>query len=529
MQISYKEGVNINQTQFFPPTVDEYVDKNNPVRAIGAYVDTLNMFELGFTNTCKKGRDGQPAYDPKLLLKIYIYGYINKIRSGRALEKEIKRNIEMIWLCETLTPSYKTINNFRKDNSDGLKEAFRDFTLLCKSLGLISGKLVAVDGAFLQANASRNTLILKKTLVEDIERLDNKISDYLADMDTAEKTKKQDETLSDLDDDVLQQLKERKEKLSEDLAFLEEENLTQYNKTDPDAKLMIKPAHNLVGINTQIAVDSDYKLIVATDVSSEGHDHGKLHDMAVKAREITGNENMSVVADGGYASANEVVKCVDDNITPYTPIQKNNSSYFSQEIFLYDNEKDCFTCPNNKTLNPPLNGSANPEKTFYRCKKKICQACPKKNQCISPKASFRTLSLSIHAKTLDDHKARMESCEGKAIIKRRSALVEHPFGTIKVTLGWTHYLVRGLEKIAGENALIMLSYNFRRLLNILGVSRLKKYIQAVKEGDSALIQKIIAEIAQIKADLEAIQLFLSFIFIKTRVIRLNFNGILVEF
>ena len=308
----YKQSLNRKQQQFFPPSLDEYVSENNQVRAIEDYVELLDMIELGFTKSALLSRDGQPAYHPKLLLKIYIYGYLNKIRSSRKLESEIKRNVEMMWLCAGLQPSYKTIADFRKENSKALKKVFREFVLLCKELDLIRGELVAVDGAFLRANASKNQLITKKTVVADLKEIDEKIDNYLEKMTFADNEEKKEKNLT-LPVNKLSKLKSRKAKLDKDLALLEEKGVTQYNRTDSDAKLMIKPAHNLMAYNSQIVVDNTFKFIVVTEVSSQNNDTQKLYNMAMQTKVVTKNESMTIVGDTGYYSAKEIEKCDQAN------------------------------------------------------------------------------------------------------------------------------------------------------------------------------------------------------------------------
>jgi len=280
MSDNYKQGLNRKQQLLFPPSLDEYVDENNPIRVIDSYVDILNLSELGFKNLSKSSNDGQPAFHPKILIKIYIYSYINKIRSSRAIEKESKRNIELMWLTQGLTPSYKTISNFRKDNYEALKQLFKEFVLLCKNIDLIDASLVAVDGAFLRANASKNTLIMKKTLQKDLIVIDTQISEYLKTLDFSDKEKQPLNLISKLPKD-LRKLKYKKEELSENLKLLDNLGKTQHNRTDKDATLMRKPAHNLMAYNSQIVVDDKYKFIIATDISTKGSDSDQLHKMAM--------------------------------------------------------------------------------------------------------------------------------------------------------------------------------------------------------------------------------------------------------
>ena len=467
------------------------------------------MVKLGFTNSALNSADGRPAYHPKVLLKIYIYGYLNKIRSSRKLETEIIRNVEMMWLCSGLKPSYKTISNFRKDNSKALKQVFREFTLLCKNLDVITGELVAIDGAFLRANASKNQLILKKSVIQDLKSINEKIDNYLTKMEFADKEEKRDKGLAPLPTNNITKMAKRKAKLDEDLALLEEMKLTQYNRTDPDAKLMIKPAHNLMAYNSQIVVDDKFKFIVATEVSSDNNDHGKLHKMAVETKEITKNDNITIVGDTGYYSAKEITKCQDDGIDAVVAIpnkekQQKDRGYYLHSDFIYDKESDSYTCPNQQIISKSKSVIINnngTKKYVYRAGSKMCKACPLKDNCIPKKTSYKSLMRSEDADTIIKYKEKMKTDKARALIKKRGSIVEHPFGTIKQHLGWSHFLVRGLEKVSGENALIMFSYNFRRLLNLIGIALFRKLIIAIKEGN----------IQEIKAEIEAYILLFLFI------------------
>lgn len=502
----YKEGQHRKQQMFFPPSIDEYVSEDNPVRVIDEYVELLDVAKLGFTKAALTITDGQPAYHPKLLLKIYIYGYLNKIRSSRKLEKEIKRNIEMMWLCAGLTPSNKTISDFRKENAKPLKKVFREFVLLCKELELITGDLVAVDGAFLRANASKNRLITKKGVQKDLKKIDEKIEQYLETMAFADAKEKKERSLQP-PIRTLSKLKEKKEKLDNDLALLEEMGVTQYNRTDPDAKNMVKPAHNLMAYNSQIVVDGTFKFIVATEVSSDGNDMTKLHTMATRTREVMHNESMTMVADTGYYSAKELAKCEADNVdvivaVPNKEKAQKDRGFYRHSDFIYDEKNDCYTCPNQQILSKSKTviTKDNGTHTFvYRAGSKICKACPLRDKCIPPKAAYKKVMRSEYSAVVSRHKAKMQTKEAKRLIKKRGAIVEHPFGTIKQQLGWNHYLVRGIEKVSGENALIMFTYNFRRLLNLIGITLFRKLLKALKEGNIEAIKgEIAAHIASLR-------------------------------
>lgn len=315
----YKEGLDRNQQLIFPPSLDELVDENNMARAIEEYVEVLNISELNIHTKISLITDGQPAFHPKLLLKIYIYGYLNKIRSSRKLETEIKRNIELMWLAQGLVPSYKTIANFRKDNPKALQTIFKEFSLLLKHLKLITGDLVAVDGAYLRANASKNTLIMKKTVKKDIAKIDEDIKNYMTILETTDKENS--EVNLNISKEDIDKLKEKKERFQKDLDLLESLGKEQHNKTDKDATVMSKPAHNLMAYNSQIVVDDTFKFIVTTDISTNGHDLDQLHNMAVKTKEIIDNPNMIFTADKGYYSSVEIKKCVDDGINTIVPLR----------------------------------------------------------------------------------------------------------------------------------------------------------------------------------------------------------------
>jgi len=498
----YKSGEHRKQQMFFPPSIDEYVSEDNPVRAIEDYVELLNMVELGFTKAALNSSDGQPAYHPKLLLKVYIYGYLNKIRTSRRLEAEIKRNVEMMWLCAGLKPSYKTIADFRKENSKALKKVFREFVLLCRELELISGETVAVDGAFLRANASKNQLIMKKSAGRDLKVIDEKIDEYLKALSFADKEEKKEKNLKP-PVNQLSKMRKRKAKLDKDLAFLEEMGVTQYNRTDPDAKVMVKPAHNLMAYNVQIAVDSKFKFIVTTDVSSVGQDSNQLCNMGTKAKEITKNEEMKLLADKGYYSAKEIKESIDNNITPYIPTPKKSdpqakTGLYTQDKFAYDKKEDCYLCPNNQkvkksTFTQKKRGRVN---LVYRGTSAMCKICPLRDNCLPEKTATKSIYKWEHQVILEAHHKKMETHEAKQLIKQRGSLAEHPFGTIKQHLGWTHFLVRGREKVSGENALIMFSYNFRRLLNLIGITLFRKLMVAIKTDKiEAIKAEVIAYIA----------------------------------
>ena len=495
----YKQGLNRKQQLLFPPSLDELVDEENVVRAIEAYVDTVDIFKLNIRTKRSLIKDGQPAFHPKLLLKIYIYGYLNKIRSSRKLEQEINRNIEMMWLTQGLKPSYKTISNFRKNNPKALQTIFKEFSILLKNLKLITGDLVAVDGAFLRANASKNTLIMRKTIKKELSKIDEDIKNYMTLLETLDKEDKNTTNLK-ISKEEIDKLLTKKEQYKKDLDMLDTLGKEQYNKTDKDATAMSKPAHNLMAYNSQIAVDDTYKFIVATDISTNGHDLDQLHNMATKTKEITKNANMVLTADKGYYSSREIKKCIEDDIETIVPpratakTKKIKDAKFSKNQFIYNHDEDCYICPNNQKLKKIEKQYKRDGRMLdvYRVSSKFCKICPLKQNCLSDKTPNKQMYRWEHEDLIDEYSTKMATPEAKAIVKKRGSIVEHPFGTIKRTLGWDHFLVRTKKKVLGENALIMFTYNFKRLLNLIGITLFKKLCKAIKENDLTQIREEIA-------------------------------------
>jgi len=403
-----------------------------------------------------------------------------------------------MWLTQQLTPSYKSIANFRKEHPKALKQIFKDFSLLLKSIDLIAGDTVAIDGAFLRANASKNRLIMKKSVAKELEKINEKIDKYLKALTFADEEEKRDRDLK-APTKKFSILKKAKDKLDKDLEILKELNLTQYNKTDPDAKLMVKPSHNLMAYNSQIAVDDKFNFIVTTDIATEGNDTHQLYNMTLKTKEITNRDDTTYLADGGYNSDEEIKKCLNDNIDIALPISKTGQvqgakGKFKKEDFIYDKDNDCYICPNNKTLTKTKSTRRRLDKVYiyYRISSKICKCCPIKSKCLD-KSKSKAITRWEYADIIDKFSAKMKSDKYKTLIKKRGSIVEHPFGTIKRNLGWDHFLVRGKEKVSGENALIMFTYNFKRLINLIGITLFRELIKAIKRGN---IEEIKAKIAE---------------------------------
>lgn len=480
----YQPVLNRQQEMLLPPCVDEYVHQNHPVRAIDAYVDTLDLHALGFKNTQPGIGVGQPAYDPAALLKMYLYGYLQGIRSSRKLEREASRNLEVMWLIEGLRPTYKTIADFRKVNGAALKAANRDFLLLCKELALFGGEQAAVDGSFFKADASKSGIYTEDTLNKQLEYLDKKIAEYqqaLADQDAADDRAGKGSLVEDEQlQQKLEQLRNKQAKKKAMQQQLKDSGDKQVSTVDKDARLLTKRGQTVAGYNVQIVVDDKHKLIVAEEVTQDGNDSHQLVPMLEKAQNILQSENLTGLADSGYYEGNQLKTCEEQNITVYVAIPDKSKAIaakgrFTREQFSYDPEQDCYSCPQGNPL--IASGKAHQKNgkwlTRYKSKATDCNQCPLREQCLGEKAAIKQIHRWEHEAVVERHKQRMEQKPG--IMKKRGALVEHPFGVLKQRAGMNHFLMRGLEKCRGEFSLMVLGYNFTRVLNILGVDALRDY------------------------------------------------------
>lgn len=480
----FKSGESRDQASLLPARIEDYVGSDNPVRAIESFVCALDLEKLGFRHAERGVEVGQPPYSPADLLKLYLYGYINQIRSSRRLEREAGRNLELIWLLKSLRPGYRTIANFRKENWKALKAVNRGFILLARELGLVGGAVVAIDGSFFHGDASKASIFTRKRLAEQIAKLDMEIEAYgksLEDNDAVEAKKDRSDGPghggggdgSDIGAKVAA-LMAKRSRAQSDLARLEESGETQFCLTDPDARLLSKSGRTVAGYNVQAVVDDKHKLIVASEVVNDSSDVGQLHAMAKAAKDALGAKALQVLADEGYYSSLELKACEDDDITAYVPVPEGTGRLekqgrFSLKDFTYDGVADAYTCPAKQLLHPTKGRWENTSGRLeirYASRKAICGACPLKARCLSPKAVKRTIARWEHEDVLDRHRARMEG--SGELMRRRSAIVEHPFGTLKSRAGYRHFLVRGFDKVRGEWSLMALCYNFTRVLNILG-------------------------------------------------------------
>src|SRR4051794_3292605 len=470
----FVEGADRRQTMLLPDQVDDYVTEENPVRAVDAFVDALDLAALGFEGVAPE-RTGRPAYHPATLLKIYIYGYLNRIPSSRRLERETQRNLELIWLTGKLTPDFKTIADFRKDNGPAIRAACRQFVLLCRKLGLLTEATVAVDGSKFKAVNNRDKNFTPYKLQKRIKQIEASIARYLAAMETADRH----------DDEVLKaksgRLKEKIAALREQVQRLRDMEPAvrdapdqQLSLTDPDARSMATSGRGtgMVGYNVQSAVDTKHHLIVAHEVINVGNDRAQLSTMATQAREAMGQETLTVIADRGYFDGEEIVACDQAGMTPLVPKPMTSGAKadgrFGKQDFIYLPEQDAYRCPAGQTMKWWFNRIDENGKLLRHYWTTKCPDCPIKAQCTP--AKLRRVTRWEHEGVLDAMQRRLDQRPDTMRVRRRT--VEHPFGTLKAWMGATHFLTKTLKRVRTEMSLQVLAYNLKRVIAIKGVGAL---------------------------------------------------------
>ena len=466
--MSYIEGESREQRVLFPEVLDDYISEDNLVRFIDAFVDGLEMEELGFDRTAPK-ETGRPPYDPRDLLKLYIYGYLNRVRTGRTLERECQRNVELMWLMRKLRPDFKTITDFRKDNRKAFRGVFRQFVLLCKGLGLVGGELVALDGSKFKAVNSGQRNFSQKKLEERLKKIDEKVERYLDEMDRGDEEGKDTEISAAELKQKIEKLKERKGRYKELLKELGASGQSQVSLTDPESRAMALTPRGEVSYNVQTAVDRKHHLIVEQDVTNEGLDNHQLFSMAQKTKQMLGQDELQVVADMGYYNHEELKRCEEAGITTYVskPLVSKNTArgLFGKEKFVYEADGDCYRCPAKERLDFRFETQEGDKKFRYYWTQ-ACPGCALKAQCTTD-PRFHRIKRWEHEAVLERIEQRVKA--NTVILKLRQQLVEHPFGTIKFWNDQRHFLMRGLEKVKAEFSLSTLAYDIKRALNIVGV------------------------------------------------------------
>jgi transposase len=469
--MKHRLGISRSQVLLFPDSVEDYVAAEHPVRFLDAFVGSLDLHALGF----KKARaadTGRPPYDPADLLRLFLYGYLHRVRSSRALERECQRNVEVLWLLRKLAPDHKTIADFRRDHVRPLQAVHRQFRLLCHKLGLFGRELVAIDGSKFAAVNARDRNYNEARLRELIAHADARLAGYLRELETADAAEEGEAVLTRAQlEEKIAALRDKQEWHEELLSQLDDEQ-KQISTTDPDARRMPTAQGSVVAYNAQSAVDAQHKLIVADDVTNEVNDYGQLASLAIEARENLGAEELTVVADQGYYNNAEVRACVDRQITPF--IAKADTSanralgLYSKKDFAYDAARDVYHCPAGAQLTYRFSTQElGRELRYYRARD--CARCPLKSQCTRNKGN-RTITRESDEHLMEAMAERVQRDPDK--LRQRKALVEHPFGTIKRWFGYTHFLLKGLAKVRGEWSLITLVYNLKRVLNLVSFEKL---------------------------------------------------------
>ena len=473
------EGEDRSQSTLFPEVLDDYIAEDNPVRAIEVFVEELDLTKLGFEGMQPEAT-GRPAYHPATLLKIYLYGYLNRIQSSRRLERETQRNVELIWLTGKLMPDFKTIADFRRDNGPALRNVCREFIELCRGLGLFAEAIVAIDGAKFKAVNNRDKNFTDRKLTARREQLDESIARYLAELDRADR----EPTLVTEDrvlrlKDKIERIKAQQQRLNEIGKLMEQAPDKQISLTDPDARSMATSGRGtgIVGYNVQTAVDAKYHLIVAHEVTNVGHDRNQLAAMARQARAATGAEELTVLADRGYFSGSQILECERAGVTPLVPKPITSGAKadgrFDKRDFVYLPETDEFRCPAGERAIKRFTAVEH-GLTLHRYWSSSCPKCAIKAQCTP--SDYRRITRWEHEAVLDRMQARLDHTPEASRLRRQTA--EHPFGTFKSWMGATHFLMKTLPRVSTEMSLHVLAYNFKRVMKILGTGPLMEAIRA---------------------------------------------------
>lgn len=471
-------GHDRSQTLLLPETVEDYVGADNPVRFIDAFVDGLDLAEAGFAGVAAK-RTGRPGYAPKDLLKLYIYGYLNRVRSSRRLEAETHRNIEVIWLLRHLKPDFKTIADFRSENRNAFRQVFRQFVLLCRELDLFGRELLAVDGTRIKAVNNKDRNFTRASLTKFIELADAKLDDYMQRLDQGDATEAKTGAarVKNLPEKIAA-VRERRARCKDMLAELDRTGEDQISLTDPDSRAMAAHTQVAVGYNIQVAVDAKQKLIVEQQVTNQVVDMGLLTETAKAAKEVLGVESIDAVADKGYFKIEDIEACEKAGIVPYVPRPQRGPSVkaglFRKDEFTYDSAADHFVCPAGQQLHPYTSSLLRGLKKTNYVNKPACDDCAIRAHCTEGK--FRTVSRLENEAVLDRMAARL--AKRPDVLDRRRETVEHPFGTIKQWMNQGAFLMRGLDKVRAEFSLTALAYNLRRVLNIVGFADLMAAVAA---------------------------------------------------
>ncbi|MGC4396592.1 IS1182 family transposase [Hydrogenophaga crocea] len=475
------EGQDRQQVTLLPECLDDFIAEDNPVRVVEAFVSELDLAALGFDGA-EPAATGRPAYHPAVLLKVYLYGYLNRVQSSRRLERECQRNVELMWLTQRLAPDFKTIADFRRDNGQGIRNVCRRFVELCRDLKLFGQSLVAIDGSKFKAVNSRDRNFTAGKIDKRQQQIEDSIHRYLVALDTADRTQPVEFEAK------TQRLKGKIELLRQQMRVLDgvrdqlrEQPDGQLSMTDPDARSMATTARasGIVGYNVQVAVDSEHHLVVAHEVTNRGHDRDALAPMAKAAREAMDRKRLRAIADRGYYSAPQIKACVEAGVAAILPKPTTSGARaagrFDRSDFIYIAKDDEYLCPAGQRAIYRFTREENGLQ-LRRYWSSACPQCPMKTQC-TPSA-HRRISRWEHETVLEAAQRRLDRMPQAMRVRRRT--VEHVFGTFKHWMGHTHFLTRRLSGVGTEVSLTVLAYNLKRLLAILGFENMMKAMRLVR-------------------------------------------------
>jgi transposase len=485
--MGYKRGVDRSQAVMFPEALDDYITEDNAVRFLDAFVDALDMVRLDFKRAIP-GNEGAPAYDPRTLLKLFIYGYLNEVRSSRRLERETKRNVEVMWLLGRLSPDHKTISDFRKEHPDQIKGVTKEFIAFCKELKLLGKKVVGIDGSKFAAVNGNQSNYTQKRLKQEMEAVEEGISAYMSLLEEsdAEEGGTRRPTTEELKAKIalLEASKAHFAALQKQMEDLGE---TQVSTTDPESRLMSVQGRFDVSYNVQIAVDAENHLIVAHDVTNAGNDQEQLAAMAIAAKEELGVETLTVVADGGYFSDEQFAQCEAAGIEAHLPHPREKTDgVYPKSQFTYLPTEDAYRCPGEALLT--YRHTERRKGKEQRCyQTTACGTCPLRAKCTTAKGG-RRIRRSVTEWAAERVNARV--AENPEILRQRKELVEHPYGTMKRARGDGYFLTRGLRKVRGEFSFSVLAYNLRRVFKLVPLAELLAALRRWRGSRKPLLSSV---------------------------------------
>ena len=476
----FVEGADRRQVTLLPPCLDDYATEENPVRVVEVFVDELDLGALGFAGVVPEVT-GRPSYHPATMLKLYLYGYLNRVQTSRRLEREAGRNLELMWLLGRLAPDFKTIADFRRDNGPAIRATCRQFVLLCRKLDLFTDAVVAIDGSKFKAVNNRDKNFTPAKLQRRIEQVEESIARYMAAMDTADRQENQVAQAKSVRlKDKITALREQVRQFRAMEEAIKDAPDRQVSLTDPDARSMATSGKGsgIVGYNVQAAVDTRHHLIVAHEVTNKGYDRGQLSGMARQAREAMGHAKLTAIADRGYYKGEDILLCEQNGVTPLVPKTLTSGAKadgrFGKQDFVYLPEQDAYRCPAGQTMKWWFNRVDENGMTLRHYWTTKCPECPIKAQCTP--AKMRRVTRWEHEGVLDAMQHRLDQAPNTMRIRRQT--VEHPFGTLKAWMGSTHFLTRTLKRVGTEMSLHVLAYNMKRVIALLGAGPLMQAIRA---------------------------------------------------